>query len=90
MIADKTWRQTSKVLIEYEMRITRSPSLEQGSKEPQQDGTVHIEKTKLQKDNAGTLKVVATDQNGINVATLWLSIPESQPKTSPDSNPLSH
>lgn len=88
MIADKTWRQTSKVLIEYELRITRSPSLEQGSKEPQQDGTVHIEKTKLQKDNAGTLKVVATDQNGINVATLWLTIPESQPKTSPDSNPL--
>ena len=89
-IADKTWHQTSKVFIEYEMRIERSPSLEQCSKEPEKDGTGQIEKTPLQNINAGTLKVVATDQNGVNLATLWLSIPESQPKNPPNSYLLPH
>lgn len=80
IIAEKRWRRTSEVLIEYEFQVIHTQSQSRSSSHPKHVAAFHSGQAPNKAEPSQSLRVVATDKDQRNLATLWLMVSENFPE----------
>ena len=80
IIAEKRWRRTSEVLIEYEFQVIHTQSQSRSSSHSKHVAAFHSDQAPSKAEPSQSLRVVATDKDQRNLATLWLMVSENFPE----------